>query len=114
LSGEEAIEDADVVVECTGSVGGFQVARQLVRPRGTLVLKSTYRGMAEVDLSALVVDEVQVIGSRCGPLQAALRLLARGLVDVAPLVEAVYSLDDALAAFEHAGRRGVLKILIRP
>jgi threonine dehydrogenase-like Zn-dependent dehydrogenase len=114
LAGEEAVEEADIVVECTGSAAGFQVARRLVRPAGTLVLKSTYPGLVEVDLSSLAVDEVQVIGSRCGPFPTALRLLARGLVDVAPMVEAVYSLDDALAAFEHAGRRGVLKVLIRP
>jgi threonine dehydrogenase-like Zn-dependent dehydrogenase len=114
LADENAAGDADVVVECTGSSGGFEVARSLVRPGGTLVLKSTYPGLAEVDLSALVVDEVRVIGSRCGPLPAALRLLARGLVDVGPMVEAVYGLDDALVAFEHASRPGVLKVLIRP
>lgn len=114
LAGENVVGDADVVIECTGSPGGFQAARRLVRPGGTFVLKSTYPGPAEVDLSALVVDEVQVIGSRCGPVPAALRLLAQGVVDVAPMIDAAYDLEDALAAFEHAGRRGVLKILIRP
>jgi len=105
---------ADLVVECTGQAEGFQIARQLVRPGGTLVLKSTYHGAIEADLSQVVVDEVRLVGSRCGPFPAALRLLARGLVDVAPLVEAVYPLDEALVALEHAGRRGALKVLVRP
>jgi threonine dehydrogenase-like Zn-dependent dehydrogenase len=104
---------ADLVVECTGRAEGFQAAMRLVRPCGTLVLKSTYHGLVQADLSSLVVDEIQVVGSRCGPFPAALRLLAQGLVDVLPLVEAEYPLDGALAAFEHAGRRGALKVLVR-
>jgi threonine dehydrogenase-like Zn-dependent dehydrogenase len=104
----------DLVVECTGRSDGFQVARRLVRPRGTLVLKSTYRGSTEVDLSGLIVDEIRVVGSRCGPFPAALRLLSQGLVDMTPLLEAEYSLDDGLAAFQHAGRPGALKVLVRP
>ena len=105
---------ADLVVECTGQAQGFQTARELVRPRGTLVLKSTYHGLVQADLSRLVVDEVRVVGSRCGPFPAALRLLAQGLVDVQPLIEAEYPLDAALAALEHAGRKGALKVLVRP
>ncbi|MFN2227153.1 MAG: MDR/zinc-dependent alcohol dehydrogenase-like family protein [Anaerolineae bacterium] len=112
--GHQGLAGADVVVECTGRSEGFQVARHLVRPEGTLVLKSTYHGTMEADLSRLVVDEVRLVGSRCGPFPAALRLLAQGLVDVAPLVEAVYPLDEGLAAIEHAGRRGALKVLVRP
>ena len=104
----------DLVVECTGQAQGFQIARELVRPRGTLVLKSTYHGLVQADLSRLVVDEIRVVGSRCGPFLAALRLLAQGLVDVQPLIEAEYPLDAAVAALEHAGRRGALKILVRP
>jgi threonine dehydrogenase-like Zn-dependent dehydrogenase len=77
------------------------------------VLKSTYHGQVQADLSSLVVDEIQVVGSRCGPFPAALRLLAQGLVDVEPLVEAVYPLQEARSAFEHASRRGALKILVR-
>lgn len=105
---------ADLVVECTGQAEGFHAARQLVRPEGTLVLKSTYHGAVEADLSSVVVDEVQIVGSRCGPFPDALRLLAQGLVDVAPLVEAIYPLDRALAALDHAGHRDALKILVRP
>jgi threonine dehydrogenase-like Zn-dependent dehydrogenase len=105
---------SDLVVECTGRPEGFRAARRLLRPRGTLVLKSTYHGLVPTDLSSLVVDEIQVVGSRCGPFPAALRLLARELVDVASLIAAEYPLDQALAAFEHAARRGTLKVLVRP
>ena len=107
--------NADLVIECTGQAGGFYEARRLVRPRGTLVLKSTYHDdLVPTDLSGLVVDEVRVVGSRCGPFPPAIRLLSQGLVDVRPLIEAEYPLDEALAAFEHAGRRGTLKVLVRP
>jgi threonine dehydrogenase-like Zn-dependent dehydrogenase len=79
------------------------------------VLKSTFAGeSASLDLSYLVVDEVTVVGSRCGPFAPALRLLESGRVQVLPLIQACYSLGDAVAALEHAGKRGVLKVLVRP
>jgi threonine dehydrogenase-like Zn-dependent dehydrogenase len=105
---------ADVVVECTGNAEGFALARRAVRPRGTIVLKSTYKGEASVNFAALVVDEITLLGSRCGPFAPALDLLARGLVDVAPLIHARYALEDGVAAFEHAARPGVLKVLLEP
>jgi threonine dehydrogenase-like Zn-dependent dehydrogenase len=105
---------ADLVVECTGQAEGFQAARQFVRPRGTLVLKSTYHGLIEDDLSSLVVDEIQVVGSRCGPFPPALRLLEQGLVDVTSLIAAEYPLEEGLDAFEHARKKGTTKVLIRP
>ncbi|MBN1658764.1 MAG: alcohol dehydrogenase catalytic domain-containing protein [Anaerolineae bacterium] len=105
---------ADIVVDCTGQPEGFQTAYQLVRAGGTLVLKSTYPGPFPIDLVHTVVDEVRIIGSRCGPMEPALRLLERRLIDVKSLVEAIYPLDEALAAYEHAARRGTLKILVRP
>jgi threonine dehydrogenase-like Zn-dependent dehydrogenase len=112
--GVEGLEaTADLVIECTGQAEGFHTARRLVRPGATLVLKSTYLGQVQTDLSSLVVDEIQVVGSRCGPFPAALRLLDQGLVNVEPLIEAVYPLQEAQAAFEHASRRGALKILVR-
>lgn len=114
LGDEEPASSADMVVECTGRAEGFQAARRMLRPRGTLVLKSTYHGLVQADLAGVVVDEVQIVGSRCGPFPAALRLLARDLVDVTSLIEAEYPLDKALAALEHAGRRGTLKVLVRP
>ncbi len=114
LDRDDIAGDADLIVECTGQPGGFQRARDLLRPRGTLVLKSTYHGLVETDLSSLVVDEIQLVGSRCGPFAPAINLLSRGLVDVLSLIEAEYSLNEAMAAFEHAGRRGALKVLVRP
>jgi threonine dehydrogenase-like Zn-dependent dehydrogenase len=104
----------DVAVECTGNAGGFAVARRALRPRGTLVLKSTYAGALTLDAASLVVDEITVVGSRCGPFRPALRLLAAGRVDPRPLVHARYALADALRAFEHAQRPGVLKVLLEP
>jgi threonine dehydrogenase-like Zn-dependent dehydrogenase len=103
---------ADVVIDCTGTPDGFASSLDLVRPRGTIHLKSTYAGLPETDLTRLVVDEIRLIGSRCGPFEAALRMLESGRVDVEPLIEARYPLDDALAAFEHASRPGALKIVL--
>ncbi len=105
---------ADVVVDCTGQPAGFVSARAMVKPRGTLVLKSTFKGQSEVNLTSIVVDEVNLIGSRCGPFAPALRLLAMKLVDVESLIAATYPLDEGLPAFEHARAKGTLKVLLRP
>jgi len=104
----------DVVVEATGSPGGFSLARQAIRPRGTLVMKSTYKGEISVNFSSIVVDEVNIIGSRCGPFEPALRLMEKGEVDPSVLIAAEFSLEDALHAFEHAAQPGVLKVLVTP
>ncbi len=104
----------DVVVEATGSPTGFALARQAVRPRGTLVLKSTYKGEMSVDFSSIVVDEINLIGSRCGPFEPALRLMETNQVDPSVLIDAEYSLADAIKAFEHAAQPGVLKVLLNP
>ncbi len=103
---------AQVVVDCTGTAEGFADSLELVEPRGTIILKSTYRDQPQIDLTRIAVEEIKVVGSRCGPFDAALRLLSAGLVDVESLVEARYPLDDALQAFEHATRRGALKVLL--
>ena len=114
LVAEAADDSFDLVVEATGNDAGLAHSLRLVRPRGTLVLKSTFAGQAHVNLTKLVVGEITVVGSRCGPFAPALRLLERGAVEVRPLIEAEYPLTDALAAFEHAARPGVRKILLRP
>jgi threonine dehydrogenase-like Zn-dependent dehydrogenase len=103
---------ADLAVECTGNPEGFAIARQAVRPRGTIVLKSTYHGELGLNAAMVVVDEITLVGSRCGPFAPALDLLARGQVDVAPLVTARYALNDALTAYERAARPGAMKVLI--
>ena len=112
-SPDDVDRGADVVVEATGTPGGFAAARALVRPRGTIVLKSTYHGELTVDLTAVVVDEVSLIGSRCGPFEPAIRLLEQRLVDVEPLIHARYALDNGLAAFERAATKGTLKVMLK-
>ncbi len=104
----------DVVVDVTGSASGFSLARQAIRPRGTLVMKSTYKGDMQVNFSQIVVDELNIVGSRCGPFAPALRLLETELVDPLGMIAAEYPLEDGLKAFEHASQRGVLKVLLRP
>lgn len=103
-----------VVVDCSGTAEGFAAALDMVRPRGTLVLKSTYAALPQADLSRIVIDEVTVVGSRCGPFSAALRLMQAGLIDVLSMIEASYSLNDALMAFNHAAKSGTLKVLLHP
>lgn len=107
-------KSAHVVVDCTGNAEGFAHALEVVRPRGTIVLKSTYSSLPSANLTRVVVDEVKVIGSRCGPFGAAIRLLENKLVDVDLMIEAVYPLADSLAAFDHASSSGVLKVLLHP
>jgi threonine dehydrogenase-like Zn-dependent dehydrogenase len=103
----------DVVVEATGTPSGFALARQIVRPRGTIVLKSTYQGEAlPVNLTAIVVDEITLIGSRCGPFEPAIRLLASQQIEVEPMIQARYTLDEGVAAFERAAVKGTLKVVV--
>jgi len=103
----------DLVVEATGSPMGFELARKAVRPRGIFVLKSTYTGDLTLNFSSLVVDEITLIGSRCGPFEPALKLLEIGKVDPRPLITKCYPLSDGLAAFEQADQSGVFKILLK-
>ena len=102
----------DIVVEATGSPSGFSLAKQVIRPRGTLVLKSTYKGDMNVNFSSIVVGEINIVGSRCGPFEPALRLMESKQVDPTILIDSEFSLGDALKAFEHAAKTGVLKVLI--
>lgn len=104
----------DIVVEATGSPGGFSLARQAIRPRGTMVLKSTYKGDMSVNFSSIVVDEINLIGSRCGPFEPALRLMESKQVDPSVLIMDQFKLEDALKAFERAAETGVLKVLVEP
>ena len=96
----------------TGDPSGFALALELLRPQGTLVLKSTFHGGTPIDASRLVVDEIRVLGSRCGRFAPALALLAREAVDVGALIGEVVSLDDGVDAMRRAARPGALKILL--
>lgn len=102
----------DIAVECTGNAQGFVMAQKALRPRGTLVLKSTYAGNLSLDASAIVVDEITLIGSRCGRFAPALELLAQEKIDVQPLIDARYSLSQGIAAFERAQIKGTQKVLL--
>jgi len=104
----------DFVVEATGSAAGLAHALRLVRPLGRLVMKSTYADKEPVDLTKLVVGEITVIGSRCGPFATALGWLADRRIQTEPLIDGRYSLQDGLTAFAHAQRPGVRKILLTP
>lgn len=107
-----APRDADIVVECTGSETGLPAALALVRPRGTIVLKTTIAGMQTLALAPVVVDEVTIVGSRCGPFDRALDALTNGLVDVLSLVSSRVDLSEGVGALQRAGEPGVLKVLL--
>ncbi len=106
-------EPFEVVVEATGAAAGLELALAHVRPRGTLVLKSTFHGAVELATAKLVIDEIRLIGSRCGSFPPAVRALAHGRVDPSPLLDAVFPLEDAVQALEHARRPGALKVALR-
>ena len=105
----------DIVIEATGSADGLVLALRAVRPRGTIVLKSTYRGKKnlQMNFSSVVVDEITLVGSRCGPFAPALHLLEHQLADPSVLIKGCYALSEALKAFEHAAAPGALKIVFR-
>src|SRR3954469_13450242 len=104
--------DQDVVVDCTGSAAGFELAMQIVRPRGTIVLKSTVAQGKPLNLAPLVIDEINVVGSRCGPFREAIRALAEKRIDVASLITRRMRIEQGVEAFELAARPGVLKVLL--
>jgi threonine dehydrogenase-like Zn-dependent dehydrogenase len=103
----------DLVIDATGSPSGFPIAIRLVRPRGTVVLKTTVASVYQINLAPLVVDEIRVIGSRCGPFPRAIDALAKGEIDPTPLIGAIFALDRAEEAFAAAEQPGARKILIR-
>jgi 2-desacetyl-2-hydroxyethyl bacteriochlorophyllide A dehydrogenase len=104
----------DLVIDATGSAKGLELARQAVRPRGTIVLKSTFKANTQFNFSSLVVDEITIVGSRCGPFSPALKLLANKLVDPLPLIDDCFALNKGIRALEQAGKPGAMKIAISP
>jgi len=102
------------VVDATGSPEGLRAAVAMCEPRGTIILKSTVHGLVTIDTAPVIVNEVTLVGSRCGRFEPAIRLLASGKVDVAPLISTEFPLDRAPAAFRSAATKGVLKVLLRP
>jgi threonine dehydrogenase-like Zn-dependent dehydrogenase len=112
LSADLPAGDYDIVVEASGSPSGLELALTRVRPRGTVVMKSTYVGRFPLDPAVLVVPEVSLVGCRCGPFAAALRLLRDGRVDPRPLIHRTFPLARGLEALAWAQRPGVLKVLL--
>lgn len=104
--------DQDVVVDCTGSAAGFELTMQMVRPRGTIVLKSTVAGGKPMNLAPLVIDEITVVGSRCGPFREAIRALSEKQVDVVSLIHRRMKIEQGIEAMALAGRPGVLKVIV--
>ena len=102
----------DIVVDATGSPKGLEQAIKLTRPRGTVVLKSTYHGAVTLDTAPIVIDEISLIGSRCGPFAIAIAALEAGSIDPRPLIDAIVPLADALSGFERAAAAGGLKVLL--
>lgn len=107
-------ENFRLVVEATGSPTGLRLAQQMTEPQGTLLLKSTFHGAAPVETWPIVVKEITVIGSRCGPFAKAIRLLRTGKVDPTPLISRTFDLRDAAKAIAYAQKRGVMKVLLAP
>ncbi|VAX30296.1 Threonine dehydrogenase and related Zn-dependent dehydrogenases, partial [hydrothermal vent metagenome] len=112
LDNLEMEKSYDTVVESTGSADGFEMALKLVRPGGTVVLKSTVAKGRKINLAPLVIDEITVVGSRCGPFKPALRALERKIFDVRPLITGIFTFDRAKEAFEKAEEKGSLKVII--
>ncbi|MGD8939643.1 MAG: alcohol dehydrogenase catalytic domain-containing protein [Gammaproteobacteria bacterium] len=106
--------EADIVIEASGSPSGLQSAIKAVKPTGTIVLKSTYAGETGFNFSRIVVDEINIIGSRCGAFEPALKLFADNQIDPTPLISHQFSLYQALQAFEAASRPGSLKVILHP
>lgn len=104
--------DQDVVVDCTGSAAGLEMAMQLVRPRGTIVLKSTVADGKALNLAPIVVDEINVIGSRCGPFKEAIKALSEKNIDVTSMIHRRMKIDQGVEAMELAAKPGVLKVLL--
>ena len=111
-SGELQNKSAQVVVDVTGSPEGFAQSLDLVKPRGTIVIKSTYMDPPRADLTRVMVDETRIVGSRCGPFDAALRLLESDVIDTQSLIDARYDFEQAVEAMHHAAQEGVLKVLL--
>jgi threonine dehydrogenase-like Zn-dependent dehydrogenase len=111
---EKRAREFDVVVEASGVAEGFALALKLLHPRGTLVLKSTFHGATEIDAAQIVVDEISIVGSRCGRFAPALDLLKKGAIELDSMISEEYPLSKGMFAMDRASQKGVLKVLLRP
>jgi threonine dehydrogenase-like Zn-dependent dehydrogenase len=111
---EKRTRTFDVVVEASGAAEGFALARRLLHPRGTLVLKSTFHGTTEIEAAPIVVDEISIVGSRCGRFAPALDLLKKGAIELDSMISEEYPLSNGMFALDRAREKGILKVLLRP
>ena len=105
--------EMDVVIEATGSPKGFLTAAKAVKPRGTIVIKSTYKAPGEINLSPIVVNENCIVGSRCGPFPPVLQLLSEGIIDLSGLVSEFYPIKEGIQAYKKARDPGIFKVLLK-
>ena len=103
----------NLVIEASGNLAGLDLALRLVKPRGTIILKSTMAGTSVSSLNPMVINEIRILGSRCGPFKHAMELLASGTIDPRSIIQAEYPLADGVKAVEAASRPGALKILLK-
>ena len=113
LSSSYEEQGFDIVVECTGSRSGIDTAMNIVRPKGQIILKTTVAEKDSFDLNHIVINEISLIGSRCGPFKPAIQAIKSGAVDVLSLVSKIYSLDDGLKALKYASEKGVIKVILK-
>lgn len=113
LSDVEVKKEYDFVVEATGSISGFETSLALTKPRGTLILKSTIAASKEFNFAPVVVDEITIVGSRCGQFAPALRLLESGRIDVKPLISDIFEFDESIAAFERNKEKSSIKVIVK-
>ena len=110
---KEELKTYDIVIEATGSTGGFETSLSLVRPRGILVLKSTIASKEGLNLASVVVDEITVIGSRCGRFEPVIRLMEKGKINTKPLITKTLPFEEAIKGFELNRKKDTIKILLK-
>ena len=103
---------ADYVIECTGSNSGLKTALELIRPRGKIVLKTTTADLNDINMSKVAVDEIEIVGSRCGPFAPTLKMMENNDLDLEKIIDKVYDFEDSLKAFKKAKESEILKILL--
>ena len=113
LSSDFKEREFDIVIDCTGSPSGMETALRIVKPRGKIVLKTTIAKTSRIDLNQIVINEINLIGSRCGPFPAAIKAIGSGEIDLYPLISKVFSLKEGIKAFQYASKKNALKVILK-
>lgn len=106
-------KDFDIAIDCTGSMSGIEAALAIVRPKGKVVMKTTIAERGQLDLNSVVVNELFLIGSRCGPFPAAIKAIESGLINIRSLISKIFPLEDGIKSFQYASKREVLKVILK-